>query len=132
MGDVPRWTMIPAPRCCSIESFAPLSVCNRRARWMSEVRALELTEFWCDDHKQDGATPIAGVSIVRRLSIVAQIVMTSSVRRDVDARIEALNRLELGIRDAGGVLNLHAVTQATGPWAAPERLGDGNGTKAGS
>jgi hypothetical protein len=85
-----------------------------------------VTAFWCDLHKERDATPIAGITIVRRVCVVAQIVLSSAVGTDQIARAEAVARLVAGIESAGGLFNLHVVTSQTGPWAVPPGLGEEN------
>ena len=126
VGNIPRFTLIPSPRCCAISSRSPLTICNRPAAWMPVCGPSGVTAFWCDLHKEPGATAIAGMTIVRRVSVVGQIVMCSQVGTDELARAEAIARLDRGIRDAGGLLNLHVMTCQTGPWAVPASLGEEN------
>lgn len=95
------------------------------------LAALGVTAFWCDAHKQPGATAIAGVPVVRRVSVVGQIVLTSAVETDLIARAEALARLDRGIRSIGGLLNLHVITCHTGLWAVSQPVGSENGNEGG-
>lgn len=127
MADIPRFTIMPAPRCCEITSSAPLTVCNRPARWMPVLAALGVTAFWCDEHKKGPAMPIAGEPIVRRVSVMGQMVLGSAVATEQLARAEALARLARGIASVGGLLNLHVINCQTGPWAAPPQAGNENG-----
>lgn len=127
MADMSAFTIIPAPRCCWIVNRSPLQICNRPAHWMPLIATVDVTPFWCDVHKQPGATAIAGVTIVRRVSVVAQIVLCSAVESDLLGRAEALARLDRGVQSVGGIFSLHTVHSRTGPWNAPRRAGKGNG-----
>ena len=131
MVSIPRFTMLPAPRCCVMTSSSPIVICNRIAKWMPVLGPSGITPFWCDVHKEGGATPIAGVTIVRRISVVGQIVLSSQVGVDELARAEAIARLDRGIRAVGGLLNLHVVTAQTGPWAVPRDVSDENPDRGG-
>lgn len=129
MADRIRFEVMPSPRCCFIASESPLVVCNRAASWVPLVAVPGVTPFWCAAHKPQSAAIAAGVQVVRRVSVVAQIILASSVETDHLARAEAVARLDRGVRVAGGLLNLHVVTCQTGPWAVPWPPGSENGDR---
>jgi len=131
VAEVTPFTIIPAPRCCEITSSSPLVICNRPASWMPILAPSGVTPFRCELHKQAGDTAIAGIAIVRRLSVVSQIVLASAVESDLLAKAEALARLERGVRAVGGILSLHTVHARTGPWAVPLAASDDNRKQGG-
>lgn len=131
MPEFTRFTLLPSPRCCEITSSSPLVICNRPAIWMPRLSTIDVTPFWCDEHKKPDATIAAGVVIARRVSITSQIVLASAVRLDLLARAEALARFDRGVRAIGGLVNLHSVTCQTGSWALQQRQGDENGRGGG-
>lgn len=94
---------------------------------MPSVVTAGVTPFWCELHKRQDAAPIAGVTIARRVAVTAQIVLSSAVATDLLARAECLARLDRGVRQVGGLMNLHVVTCQTGPWASPPASGNENG-----
>ena len=98
---------------------------------MPVLVALGVTPFWCDAHRRDDATAIAGVQLARRVSVVAQIILASAVERDPLAKAEALVRLTRGVQSVGGILDLHTVNCQTGPWAVPPSPSNGNGKVGG-
>jgi hypothetical protein len=86
---------------------------------MPNILGTLVTPFWCDDHKRAFAVPIAGIPIVRRVSVVGQIILASAIESHAISKAEAVARLDRGIRHVGGILNLHVVNCQTGPWSVP-------------
>jgi len=98
---------------------------------MPAIGRAGVTPFWCDAHAIQPAAMIAGFPIVRRVSVVSQVILASAVGSDLLARAEVLARLDRGLRNIGGLLNLHSVCCCRGPWAAPLPAGDENSTREG-
>lgn len=126
MADMPTFTALPAPRCCEITNREPLVICNRPAYWMPGIELLQVTPFYCDEHRPTFHRPIAGACRVRRVSVVSQIVLCSALQSDVVAKAEALARLVGGVQRVGGLLNLHTVTGTIGHWTPPAGSGGPN------
>lgn len=58
--------------------------------------------------------PIAGVALVRRVSVVAEIVFNATLAARSEAENEALTRAQEAIAAAGGAISLHSVSSEIG------------------
>lgn len=124
MGDVARFLARPQLRCCQPVENTEHLVCGAPAEWRRPSRVASAADYFCDAHKLPADVPIAGATLFRRVSITCDINFAGASENPTVARMEALSRLQLAIERAGGMLNLHAVTDAVGchePPALPPR-----------
>ena len=73
----------------------------------------------CDGHRETGDTPIAGPLVVRRVSLVAEVLFCAVTPFQNLSQREAVTRLEQAVGMAGGVVNLVSVTSTIGRWTPP-------------
>jgi hypothetical protein len=124
VADVARFLARPPLRCCSAEPTSESLVCGAPAAWRRPTCNGSPAAYFCDAHQEPGDVPIAGDTLFRRVSVTCEISFAGVSANPGIARAEALARLELAVERAGGMLNLHTMTDALGrhePPAPPPR-----------
>jgi len=116
-------------RCCApSESFAPGGICGEPACWERPDAELGGAHF-CDVHRGPTDVAIAGVAIVRRVHVVAEIVFNAARTGRAASEDEAVTRLLDAVRAAGGAVSLHAVTTDVGRQPIPVLAGVTSGRR---
>lgn len=132
MADVPVFTVAPPMRCFhTVDEFAK-RICGARAHWTRSHPGRISPEYFCERHRVPGDEPLPLSLTFRRITIVAEIVLAGASGLQSQAQVEALERVELAVRGAGGLLNLHTVTSVIGRSRPPVpavagRRGSGRG-----
>lgn len=120
MADLPTFVALGALRCFARGEMPDAWACGRRAGWVRYAGRATTQEFYCHLHFTEGDVPIAGLQLVRRVNITAQIIFCGTSFQAPLAQAEAIRQLEAAVERAGGVINLHAVTSQIGRWAVPQ------------
>ena len=116
MADIPTFTVLPPLRCFDPVGNSLDLACAAEARWMRRSGDGSLPAFYCDGHREPGDTPIAGPLVVRRVSLVAEVLFCAVTPFQNGSQTEAVTRLEQAVGMAGGLLNLVSVTSTIGRW----------------
>lgn len=99
---------------------------------MTPARAGLPGPLWCSVHAPGTAVPIAGPLLVRRVSVVAEVVFTGHGITPAYDQAEAVAQLERAIEAIGATLNLHAATSQLGRYEAPPVRQVGPGRRKGA
>ena len=114
MGEHAKFYVRPRLRCCQPKFDPARVICGEPARWRRPAPAGTVDCYFCPEHAAHGDVPIAGVTLFRRVQIVAEVTFAGVSAMPALARAEALARLERAVEEAGGMLNLHAMTDVIG------------------
>lgn len=106
MSTVPAVAIAPPPRCFSrgIDRCGP--VCGELATHMRRGRDWFSTEYVCDRHSAPGDEPIPAERVFRRVRVWADIYFAGALTSAPMSHTEAVARLELAVRQAGGALDV--------------------------
>jgi hypothetical protein len=124
MVDMARFTAAPAPRCFYCGEESEPFACGEAACWMRPGPADYPAGYFCPAHRAEGDVPIPPDYVVRRVSIVLEVVFAGTSWSDGHARAEAVCRLEEAVQGAGGLISLSQVSTALGRRAAPVAAGE--------
>lgn len=119
MGDVAQFTILPPLRCYQQLPDSEPGICGEPACQQRVTAGGLQIGFYCAKHTRPGDTPIATTVTFRRVSVALEIVFAGTSPIPALAQAEALRRVELAVEQAGGLLNLSAVTSAIGRYTVP-------------
>jgi hypothetical protein len=117
--ELPTFIAVGEIRCCARDLNLEIPVCGRAARWVRDVRGTTIPEFACDAHRLATDRELAGVQLVRRVSVTAEVLFCGTSMHDTLARAEALRQLEAAVQRVGGFLNLVDVRSQIGRFPVP-------------
>jgi len=117
--DMPTFVEVGQIRCCVRLEGRQHAVCGAVARWVVEHSGTAFPEFHCDEHRRATDRELAGLQVVRRVSVTAEILFCGTSMHDTLARAEALGQLEDAVQRAGGFLNLVDVRSQVGRFPVP-------------
>jgi hypothetical protein len=123
VGSVPRFTVMPMPRCWERLGNSPVDICGAPAGWARPARGALTRGFFCDRHKRDGDVPIAEGFIARRVTLRVEVLLAGTALGPAEAHVEAVERLMRVVEAAGGLLNLHDVSSTLGRYDPPAPSG---------
>jgi hypothetical protein len=125
VSDIPEFTVLPPLRCSMPFAGAAHVWCGDRALWMHVGESPLRTQFFCERHHGDRDVPILGEIVLRRVSLVVEVLFAGVTFVPGPAHAEALSQLEAAVDLAGGILNLHSASSAIGRWTPPSSRGLG-------
>lgn len=106
MSDVPRFQVRPSLRCYCQVKDSEVRVCGRLATWERAAAAGQLSTFYCDEHHEPTDRPVRGDLVIRAVEVRADVTFVATAQQPNMALTEAVARLELAVREVGGVLQV--------------------------
>jgi hypothetical protein len=114
MADAPQFSIVPPLRCCEVVNSPYPEFCGELAVVRRPGSTYWFDEFFCRAHSTPADVPIADNQAFRRVHLVVDVYFAACSVSPAVAQTEAVGRLELAVRDAGGLVNVQAVRSTVG------------------